>query len=404
MNAKTRFLSGGLAAVAVASAVTLVSPSAYAADLPAQSCGQPAVPAVWGTIVHPGYVIPAVTHDEWRWERTVTTRWFEYRKVVTPAHVERDWARDTFEFGWTRKVVTQDYQPAVPGTDPVGQWEDVVGTPTSSQVRYEYEQKQTGDRKWEADGWNGEKDDEDKGKGWSKTGNVQQWVVTPGTPGTPEVPEISHTEHRWSVTSPGPDWTATDESQVVPGATETTTTIGDAVPAGDGWELVATRTVAEEVLTTWALSAPDGYTGTGFSDDRVTTEQTAGTSATAPGPDWTEIPGSRVVQTDTPAVEVAPVVEAVLVEPGVAATPPCPTRPQAAPIVVDNVVTTGQAAGPKAPKVAVAAAHHGAAAVAAPDTVLPATGSPVSPLLLTTGIGALLAGTILVRTGRKRSA
>lgn len=96
MNTTTRFLTGSLASLAVASAVTLAAPSADAADEPGRPCGQPAIPAVSSTLFHEPElrVVPAVTHDEWRWQREVTSYEFEYSKVVSPAHRESDWTRE----------------------------------------------------------------------------------------------------------------------------------------------------------------------------------------------------------------------------------------------------------------------------------------------------------------------
>src|SRR4051812_22616288 len=105
MNAKTRFLTGGLAAVAVASAVTMAAPSAYADDTPFRPCGQPATPAVYVTVVHDPVlrVVPAVTHEEWRWQRDVTHDEYEFSRVVT---------RASTEYLWSHQVVDQAAVPA----------------------------------------------------------------------------------------------------------------------------------------------------------------------------------------------------------------------------------------------------------------------------------------------------
>ena len=432
MRTTTRFLIGSLASLAVASTVTLAGPAF--ADEPARPCGQPATPAVYVTVVREGVPVPvpAVTHDEWRWERTVTTYEHEYSKVVHEAYTETDWARQlpsTTEYRWAHKVIDQAAVPAVPGTPEVGHPETVVVTPAVTRTLFEYQQQQTGMLRWMPDGWNGEHGDVDRGQGWVKTGRTQieeltpavtdqRWVVDQvATPGTPAVAELSHLEYAWSTTSPGADWTGPLDSRTVAGDTETATTTTGHAPAGEGWVQVgAPRTVAAVLDTVWALDAPVGYTATGASRVRdVSVEQTDGTSAVAPAGDgWSPIPDSRVVVVDQEAgtETIGGSTEQVLVSPAQDATPPCPD------------VAGAQAPGnvPAAGDAAVAAAaedahgthtghagqtgHAGAtpqAASPATATVLPEAGSPVSPLLLATGLGALLTGGVLVRSGRRRT-
>jgi hypothetical protein len=404
MSTATRILTGSLATLAVASCVGLAAPAAYA-DAPARPCGQPAVPAVFATVVSEPVLrqVPAVTHDEWRWERHLTTLLREYSKVVTPADTTHTWTRtspDVTEFEWSLKVVTQAARDAVAGTAEVGEWQDVDSAPTGTRVEYEYVQHQTGNTRWEAAGWNGVKDDVDHGVGWAVTDHARQWVVTQGaTQGSDAVPEISHLEYQWSATSPGAEWTRTSAApHVTPGATETKTTHGAADP-GNGWTLLHTDTVPAVVDTKWASEAPEGYTETGADpQEQESTDSTAGTSATAPqGDGWSKVTDSKVTVIDHEASTelVGGGTQQVLVRPALSATDACPT---AAP-------STQHVAGPKAsgPTTSDAAATGKAAASAhATTTVLPATGNPVSPLLVTTGIGALLAGGALVRVGRRR--
>ncbi|RNM13712.1 hypothetical protein [Nocardioides pocheonensis] len=429
MTTQTRFLTGSLASLAIASAVTLAAPSAYAADAPARPCGQPAVPAVYVTVTSDPEVriIPAITHDEWRWERQVPVLAHEYVKVLHAAYTETDWSRDvagTTEYRWTRTVIDRAAVPAVPGTPEVGHWETVVVTPAVTRTLVEYQQQQTGALRWEPEGWNGEKGDDDKGQGWVRTGRTTEEVVTPAvtdqhwvvdqaaTDGTPAVTELSHVEYTWAAASPGTGWTATGDSHTVGGGTETTTTTDDAQPSGAGWTVVATRSFPAVVDTQWALEAPDGYTDTGnVQVDHLTTEETDGTAATPPAGDgWSQVPDSLVVVVDQPATTElvgSGSTEEVLVSPALDATPPCP---QAAP-------ADGGSSSADAPQIQVAAAvsgahsgtaHHAAhastSASAASATVLPETGNPVSPWLLTTGLGALLTGGVLVRAGRRRHA
>jgi hypothetical protein len=415
MNAKTRFLTASLASLAVASAVTLTTPTAFAADEPGRACGLPAVAAVYVSVIHEPELrtIPAVTHDEWRWERDVTTFEYEFSTTVSPAYTENDWTRDVpgvTEYQWSHKVVEQEAVPAVPGTDEVGHWETVIVTPAVTVTMFEYEQQQTGHLRWEADGWNADKGDTDTGKGWVKTGRTredvttpavtaQHWVVTQAaTDGTPAVPEISHLDYLWAASSPGAGWTGPLATRTAGGGTESSTTTGDDVPAGDGWTKSGSHIVPAVVDTIWALTAPDGYAATGESRVHdVVTEQTDGTSAAAPdGDGWSKVVDSGVVVVDQPAGSELVGngwTEHVLVSPEVPASEPC--------VAVAAENSTSSAAGPKAQGSSVVSAAQAAQAATA-DTVLPATGSPVSPLLLTTGLGALLAGGVLVRIGRRR--
>lgn len=432
MTTKTRFLTGSLASLAIASAVTLAAPGAYAAEGRTAGCGQPAAPAVYVTVVTEPVLqrVPAVTHDEWRWQRDVTVVEHQYAKVVTPARTEADWRRavpGTVELEWTRTVIDRAAVPAVPGTAEVGHLETVVVTPAVMRTLVEYQQRQTGALRWEPDGWNGEKADEDAGRGWTRTGRTQQEVVTPAateqrwvvdqpaTEGTPAVEALSHVDHLWAASSPGADWTTTGEARTVGGGIETATTDGP-VPSGTGWILVETRTQPAVVDLRWAVEAPDGFVVTDAAPvARTVHEQTDDTSATSPqGDGWSQIPDSLVEVVDQP--ESSELVgestsRDILVSPAVDATPPCPEGAAGGDVAAD----TGSAAGPRAQGVAAAAdtyaadptaeqavSESAATSDASEATVLPATGSPVSPLLLTAGLGALLTGGVLVRSGRRR--
>lgn len=416
MTSKTRFLTGSLASLAVASAVTLAAPSANAADAPDHPCGQPAVPAVYLTVIHEPElrVVPAVTHDEWLWERDLTSYEYEYTRVVTLAHSESDWTRDvpgSTEYQWSLKVVDQ---PAVPGTPEQGHHATVVVTPAVTVTQFEYVQHQTGKTRWERDGWNGQHGDEDDGKGWAKTGNTREETVTPEVtedewvvdqPATPAVDEVSHLEYTWAESSPGAGWTGPLDTRVVGGGTESTTTTGDDVPTGDGWTRTQTHDFPAVVDTLWAQDAPGGYDPTGASRVHdVATEQTDSTSATTPAGDgWSQVDGSRVVVVDQP--ETTELVgegfsEQVLVSPEVPASEPCVESP-AGPDDDGDETPTGSVAGPQAGGSAVVSGVQASGGSHA-ATVLPATGNPISPALLTAGLGAVLAGGVLVRVARRR--
>ncbi|MGY2874135.1 hypothetical protein ACVW00_001325 [Marmoricola sp. URHA0025 HA25] len=418
MRRNTRFLAGSLASAAVASALTFATPAAFGAEGVDRPCGQPEVPATYGTLVREPVlqVVPALTHEEWRWQRALTRFEHEYSREVAAAHTETDWVRPGgLEFSWSLEVVDQEAVDAVAGTDERGHLETVVVTPAVTVTQFEYVQQQTGRTRWEDAGWNGEHDGDDKGQGWTRTGATREDVVTeavtrqvwvvdePATPAVPAVPEISHVELRWSDSSPGAGWTGPLDSRVV-GPAETTTTTGDDVPAGTGWTKASTREVPAVVETVWAEEAPDGFTATGASRvEDVVNEETSGTSATAPAGDgWTQVDGSRVVVVDRPEsteIESPGSVEQVELSPAQPATEAC-----AAPAPAGSQLV---AATPTGESTAVAGSHvgahktHGALAPGAAQ-VLPEAGSPVSPLLLTAGLGSLLAGGVLVGVGRRR--
>jgi hypothetical protein len=421
MNRNARLLAGGLASAAVASAVTLTAPTAYATDGADRPCGQPAVPAVFVTVITEPVLrlVPAVTHDEWRWQREVTTFEQEFSRLVSPAGTETDWVRaGTVEQLWAHKVVDQVAVDAVAGTPEQGHFDTVVVTPAVTATLFEYVQQQTGQTRWERADWNTQNGNADTGKGWTRTGasrddvvteavTSQVWVVDQAAvPGTPAVPEVSHLEYSWSETSPGSGWTGPLDSRTVGGG-ETATTTGDDVPSGVGWAKTATREIPAHVDTVWADEAPDGYAATGASRVKhVTTEQTSDPSATAPAGDgWSQVAESRVVVVDVPetteVVSRGSVVQAE-VSPEIPGTPACP---EASPVLGGSVASpTGVAAQTGHHAVKPAKNHAGSqvqGAAAAAATVLPAAGSPVSPLLVTAGLSALLAGGVLVRISRR---
>jgi hypothetical protein len=426
MDRNVRFLAGGLASLAVASTITLLAPSAYAADAPDRPCGQPAVPAVYATSTTDPVLrtVPAVTHDEWRWQRESTTVEHEYARVVSAARTETDWTRPVLEQQWSRKVVDRAAVDAVPATDERGHDETVVVTPAVTVTVFEYVQHETGRTRWEDAGWNAETADGDRGKGWTRTGATREDVVTEAVtrqvwivdeaadPGTPAVAELSHVEYQWSRTAPGPGWNGPLDSRPT-GTTETTTTTNADEPAGAGWTRTATREVPAVVERVWADAAPAGYTETGASQVKdVTTEETSETSATAPAGDgWNRITGSLVVVIDRPEtidVIVPGSTEQVQVSPALPASEPCEPSASGGQVVEASTVAGSTYAEPgilSAPHAAVHAAahtHHAAAAAASPATVLPDAGNPVSPLLLTAGLSGILGGSILVAISRRR--
>ena len=416
MNRTIRFLAGGLASVAVASSVTLAGSTAYAADEADRTCGQPAVPPAFVTVISEPVLrlVPAVTHDAWRWERDTTTVEQEFTKLLSPAGSESDWVQaGTLQQLWSHKVVDRAAVDAVPGTDEQGHVETVVVTPAVTVTRFEYVQQETGKTRWERADWNTQDGDADTGKGWTRTGTTREDVVTEAvtrqvwvvdeeaTQGTAAITELSHLEYSWSETAPGRDWSGPLDTRIVGGG-DTTTTTGDETPAGVGWTKTATREVPAVFDTVWAETAPDGYAATGDSRTKAgPTEQTTDPSVDAPAGDgWRQIAGSQSVVVDQPEttelVSRGSVVQ-VEITPGLPATPACPVV-ASAPVSSATVSPSGAAAAP---------AHHASGhtgnqvAAAQGATVLPEAGNPVSPLLLTAGLGALLAGGVLVGASRR---
>jgi len=400
---RTRFLTGSLATLAVASAFTLATPSAQAAE--DRPCGQPEVAAVYETVVHPAVfrTVPAVTHDEWRWERDVTTYEFEFSQLVSAEAVENDWTRQVagpLEYLFTRTVVDSPAVPAVPAVPAIGHFVEVVTVPAVTSTEVEYRHQNTGNLRWEDTTWGARNGN---GTGWIQTGNTrevvvtpavttQQWVIdVPAIPGLPAVPEISHTESTWARTAPGDDWAGpTDERATTP-TTETATTDGPA-PTGAGWTLVDTRTIPAVIDTLWALVAPDGYTPTGASQAAgIDHEETTETAAAAPAGDgWAKVFGSETTVVDSP--EAAELVtpetsEELLVSPAFPATDAC----VAPPTEETEEESTDEVAAP-------APAQGGAGPV---STVLPNTGNDVPPWMAPAGLAVMLAGIGVIGMSRR---
>ena len=380
MTTKTRFLTGSLATLAVASAVTLAAPSAGAASLPDVPCGQAATPAVYQTVKHEPVVreVPAVTHPAWLWQRDVTTTSYEFSRVVRAAYTE---------YLWAHRVITQPAVAAVPAIPEKGHFETVEVTPAVTVTLFQYEQQTTHNLSWHEDGWNGEKDDVDHGRGWARTGVTETEIVTPAVttdewvvdqaavPGIPAVEEVSHVEQTWATEPGGDDSTKVDE-----------------------------RMVPAVLDTVWADAAPDGFLPTGASRSTTTTVETDEASATAPdGDGWTHVPGSVVQVVDQPATTelVGGSTEVVLISPAKPAGEPCLASAPAPASTSAMSPASAPAVTHVGVKQAVDAVSD-AASQSTNDAVLPETGNPVSALLLVTGLGAVVAGGVLVGGARRR--
>ncbi|HVK30140.1 MAG TPA: LPXTG cell wall anchor domain-containing protein [Nocardioides sp.] len=426
-----------LAPIALATAAVIgcgagASAATDAAD--AAACGQPAVPAVYETVEHPEVVtaVPALTHQEWRWQRSVTTTETEHSKVVEPARGTWTWTRtvDTVEreFVWT--VVDRAHVAAVPET---GHVETRVVVPAVVQTLWEYLQQKTGKTRWEIEGWNAG----DNGKGWEWTGATDEVVVTPAateqvwvvdSPAVPEVTELSHQETAWVAdgTAPPAGSSATGATRVAGSSPESVELPDGESPAGAGWTRGAwTETAAAVTDVVWVAqgaTVPAGYDATGATRPGAPVlEESDVPSALAPaGNGWEQVAGSETTVVDAAAydrVDAAAWTEQVLVTPEVPATDACPEEPTDdgsgdgsddggdaggevggeddgtdglldGDVVVDQ--TEGEVGG-------IASTAAGGA------DVLPATGSGTEPWLLGLGAASLVAGAALVR-GRREPA
>lgn len=393
-----------IAPVALAAAAVVgLGPSAHAAD-PA-TCGQPAIPAVHDAVVHPAVVttVPAVTHQEWAWQRTVATTEAEHSRVVSAASGRWTWSRsvDVLERELTRTVVDRAAVPAVVVT------------------MWQYVQQQNGNLRWERAGWNAGAN----GNGWSPTGLTRDDVVTPA------VTELSHQETTWVQDGdPVPAGaTATGDTRVAGSILEDVDLPDGDTPAGAGWTRGAwTQTAAavtDEIWLPQGDPAPAGYVATGATRAGAPVlEQPAGTAAVAPaGAGWTQVPGSEVTLVDAAAhdrVDVPAWTEQVLVSPAVAATEPCeeeePELPVEEPVVLDPDPADpvdGEVGGEVDAVVDVVLGDEGEvagvadsrAAAAPAATVLPATGASADPWLIGLGAASVAAGIGLVRGRRPRT-
>lgn len=415
-----------LVPIALATAAVVgFGPGASAAEA---ACGQPAVPAVYDTVQHPAVVtsVPAVTHQEWRWQRSVATTETEHSRVVVPARGTWTWSRavDRVEREFVRTVVDRAHVPAVPEA---GHLEAREVAPAVVRTLWEYVQHKTGNTRWEAEGWNAG----DNGKGWEWTGATDEVVVTPAvteqvwvvdSPAVPEVTELSHQESVWVADGEAPPAgsTATGATRVAGSTPESVELPDGESPAGSGWTRGAwTQTAAAVTDVVWVpqgASAPDGYDATGATRAGAPVlEETGATSAAAPAGDgWEQVAGSGTTVVDAAAyerVDAEAWTEQVLVSPEVPATDDCPEEPVEddgdgdvggeddgveepsdedlldGDVVVDQ--TEGEVGG-------VATTATGGAA-----DVLPATGNGTEPWLLGLGAAGLVAGAALVRGSRE---
>lgn len=411
-----------------AAAVVGFGPSASAAET---ACGQPAVPAVYDTVQHPAVVtsVPAVTHQEWRWQRSVATTETEHSRVVTPARGTWTWSRpaDVLEREFVRTVVDRAHVPAVPE---VGHFDTRVVVPAVVQTLWEFLQQKTGNTRWEAEGWNAG----DNGKGWEWTGATDEVVVTPAvteqvwvvdSPAVPEAAELTHQETAWVTDGAAPPAgsSATGATRVAGSTLETVELPDGEAPAGAGWTRGAwTQTAAavtEQVWVPEGATAPDGYDATGATRPGAPVlDQTSGTSAAAPASaGWEQVVGSAITVVDAAAyerVDAEAWTEQVLVSPEVPATDDCPEEPgptddgegdgedggedggveePAGEDLLDGDVVVDQTEG-EVGGIATAATGSGA-------DVLPATGNGTEPWLLGLGAAGLVAGAALVRGRRE---
>ncbi|WP_408897234.1 hypothetical protein ACJ5H2_20225 [Nocardioides sp. R1-1] len=342
----THLTLGSLALVAVVGVGSGLLPSAAATPGIATSpgdprgCGQPEVPAQWGTVEHPAVTrtVPAVTRSEWRWERTVDTVERAYAREISAAVVVVRWTRtvDLLEIEHTRTVVDR---PAEPGSPEEGHHETRVVAPAVVQTEWEFVQQQTGNTRWEDEGWNAG----DNGKGWSPTGRTREVEVTPAVTeqvwvvdraAVPARAEESHVETLWlpAGTTPPAGAAPTGATRVASSSTqELDLPVGES-PAGTGWVPVASSQIgAAEEERVWlpdGVLPADGFLPTG--ETRPGAPRQEATTVTTPlppaGEGWSPVPGSEVVVALAAAYEevVEPAwVEDFVVVPAQPATAPC---------------------------------------------------------------------------------
>lgn len=401
------------------------------------ACGQPAVPAVFESVVHEPVLetVPAVTRLDRLWTRDVALTEVSYSRVMSPLYAVIEWTRsvDVLLREFARTVVDQPYQPATPDIPAVGHTESRVVTEAVVVTEYEFVQQRTGNTRWEAEGWNAGAG----GLGWAPTGvtrvvelspavTEQVWIIDqPAVPGTPEVPEVSHVETTWldAGGSVPTGYLATGATRVVGSQVVETVSLPDGeTPSGTGWVRGGVVGVVDAVVdVVWLPEgepAPAGYTSTG--DARPAgfrTETTTVPQELAPaGPGWAPVPGSELVVEVEPerTVEVtAGYVETVLVSPAVPATAPCViiTPVENGPADGDPDVEGPGVDGPGADGPADDGGVSGGPAADASDVggpsagvvgqLLPATGSEVSLWLVGAGLGSLAGGGLLL-TRRRR--
>lgn len=342
----THLTLGSLALVAVIGVGSGLLPSAAAAPGDPASpgdprgCGQPEVLAQWGTIEHPAVTrtVPAVTRSEWRWERTVGTVERGYAREISAAVVVVRWTRtvDVVEVEHARTVVDR---PAEPGSPEEGHHETRVVVPAVTQTQWEFVHQQTGNTRWEREGWNAG----DNGKGWSPTGRTREvelepavteqvWVVDRAA--VPARAEESHVETLWlpAGTTPPAGAAPTGAVRVASSSTEELDLPVGESPGGTGWVEGATTQIGsaeeERVWLPDGIPPADGFLPTG--ETRPGAPRQEATALTTPlppaGEGWAPVAGSEVVVALAAAYEeiVEPAwVEDFVLVPAQPATAPC---------------------------------------------------------------------------------
>jgi LPXTG-motif cell wall-anchored protein len=449
---RTRFLTSSLATVAVSAAITLAAPPANAADA-AQQCGQPAV-----TQAH-----PAITHSEWLWQYTrvdqaaytstdyqrvsaeysYTDYLFtrvsrEYSKVTQEAYTEYEWQRwieETQEqWHYENGDLITPAQEAVYETLYLYTNKPKSGGENGQEERWYADGAQPGgfikvvpeqskqvliseavDPVYGPDVWVVDEEaipahwevyptyqtEAPEGDGWVKTGN--------------QTDHPAQTDVQWSYV-PLAGYTATGNAA----EPETVTNQTGTAPGGEGWSLTSSTP-----HTDWFYVAPDtsvnawaptgneaepelfstdssgtGPTGLGWvetgthpvdAETSIVKTQTPSAEAPDGDHDWSKVAGSLATVTD----------KAAWTETVTPATDPCPVDDGGdggvtAPVQHrEEVLGEGQPA-PVAPQAAPQAA------VAAPHSVLPNTGSGASLGITLAGVGSLAAGAVLMLASRRR--
>lgn len=175
--------------------------------------------AVYEKVEHPAVTrtVPAITHQEWQWERPTQVTQRRFERTVTETLV--DWQRDagvveSVEYEWVRTVdgVTEtdwsQTQPPGDGWTKTGEERGLAITGTEV-IRLP-------------------EGVDPPGKGWFKTGTTAAGK--------------KRTESTWATVAPGSEWTATGATRVVHTGIERTSAHSADAP-GSGW----TKVVGSEV-------------------------------------------------------------------------------------------------------------------------------------------------------------
>lgn len=311
---------GAIAASALAAVLTALTIGPASAAPAADPCGPGSgSPARYAVVVHDPVVIdvPAVTHSEWSWERTIRRTEQEYILVTSPEHEEITWTRSVpgpVQYLWARTgeglangAGTETvWAGSAPGPDWSGPLQSRPGPPTTETAT------SAGDSP-EGDGWVAQSArviPAEVESGWAQalppgsdpTGRTRESEETETSPGTSETPPAGS---GWTRV-PGSERTVVDipaqSVTVHPGWTEQIL-IAPATPPIPCGEVIHTGPGQTAVIGTPPRRPGDGTTpqatGTGLAGPG------SGTTVAGPRASHRHGPGPRVLpQTGAPATAV----------------------------------------------------------------------------------------------------